>query len=163
MTLKKTRSWFEALIARAEGVPVDVRATVPAEHELHVSPNAGFPSFVPGVVHGAFGKFIQMMRRKNRLSPEQLAERANVDLPELLQVEEDSGAIPSTRTVVLLAQFFGVPVKALLQLSGHATVDSSSPIAKAAVRFAASSKSMDKLSAEEREALNEFVRALEGP
>src|SRR5262245_56274305 len=65
-----------------------------------------------------FGRFVQLMRRKRSLTVEELAIKADIDLDELVTVEEAMPRFPEPRTIYQLAQFFRVPAKALLQLSG---------------------------------------------
>jgi transcriptional regulator with XRE-family HTH domain len=107
----------------------------------------------------AFGRFISLMRRRRGLSVEKLAEVAKVEASELLVIEEDVQYVPEHRTVYQLAQAFDVPQKGLLQLSGLA-VATDPGLRREAVRFAARSESIQKLTAEEAAALDAFVIVL---
>ncbi len=107
----------------------------------------------------SLGKFIELSRRRMRLSVEQLADKANVDLAELLAVEKAEDILPEPRTVYQLAQVLRVRVEPLLELAGL-MVTKSVALTESAVRFAARSEPMDALTKEEEEALNWFVKEL---
>lgn len=105
-----------------------------------------------------FGRFIEFARRARGLSVEELAERADVNLAELLAVEEGAKA-PSPRTVFQLAKVLRFSTSKLLQLAGLAAPKDAS-LNRAALRFAARSESTAKLSRAEREAFEEFASVL---
>jgi transcriptional regulator with XRE-family HTH domain len=107
----------------------------------------------------SLGKFIELSRRRMRLSVEQLAEKANVDLVELLAIEKAEGIRPEPRTIYQLAQVLQVRVDPLLELAGL-VVTKSVALTASAVRFAARSEPMDVLSKEEADALDWFVEEL---
>jgi transcriptional regulator with XRE-family HTH domain len=106
----------------------------------------------------AFGRLIQLLRRRKSLTLEQLATNARVDMEELLLIEEDVDYHPEPRTVHQLAQIFELKPKALMQLSGSAAPREE--ISREAVKFAASSEPMEKLTKEEALAVEHFVAAL---
>ncbi|WP_225143853.1 MULTISPECIES: helix-turn-helix transcriptional regulator [unclassified Bradyrhizobium] len=54
----------------------------------------------------AFGKFVNLMRRRRGFSMERLAEVAELDASELLVIEDDVHYVPEPRTVFKLAQTF---------------------------------------------------------
>ena len=107
----------------------------------------------------SLGKFIELSRRQLRLSVEQLADKANVDLAELLAIEKAEDILPETRTVYQLAKVLRMRVEPLLELAGL-VVTKSVGLTESAVRFAARSEPMDALTKEEEEALNWFVKEL---
>ena len=107
----------------------------------------------------AFSTLISYRRRALRLTIESLAEKAKVDVDELLQIEEDTGYVPEARTVHQLANELKLPIPQLLVLSGNAR-SANSELTEAAVRFAARSRAVEKLNREQSEALNEFVKVL---
>jgi HTH-type transcriptional regulator, competence development regulator len=111
------------------------------------------------VAKSAFAKLIELRRRELRLSVEQLAERAEVDIAELVGIELSEVDVPELRTVAKLAKVLKLPAQKLVELSGLAT-PKNARFAEAVVRFAAKSESIDKLSREEHEALEEFVKFL---
>ncbi len=107
----------------------------------------------------AFGKFVNLMRRRRGLSMEQLAEAAEVDASELLVIEDDLHHVPEPRTIYKLAQTFEVSQRRLMQLAGL-TAANDAGLRQEAVRFAARSESVQKLTPEESSALEAFVAVL---
>jgi len=110
-------------------------------------------------VRFAFSTLISYRRRALRLTMEKLAEKARVELDELLRIEEDTDYIPEPRTVHQLASELKLPIPQLLVLSGNATT-ANTELTEAAVRFAARSRAVEKLNREQSDALNEFVKVL---
>ena len=116
-------------------------------------------SFAPPT-RGAFARLIELRRREQRLSVEELAEKADVELPELLDIEHgELTSPPEVRTVFNLATTLKLPQQRLMQLAGLAEAKDEG-FRDAAVRFAARSESIDKLTREEHRALEEFVKFL---
>ena len=107
----------------------------------------------------AFSRFVELSRRERGLSVEKLAEQADLDVGELVNIEEDLDYRPDPRTVFQLARTFSVPQKALMQLAGL-VVANDDHLRQEAVRFAARSESVEKLTREEKAALNAFVAVL---
>jgi transcriptional regulator with XRE-family HTH domain len=107
----------------------------------------------------AFGRFVNLMRRQRGYSMERLAEEAELDASELLVIEGDVHYIPEPRTVYRLAQTFHVSQQRLMQLAGLSAANDSS-LSQEAVRFAARSESVQKLSREESTALDAFIAVL---
>ena len=107
----------------------------------------------------AFGKLINLWRRKKGLRMDELADKAKIDLVELIEIEKNLDFIPEPRTVFQLAQVLGLSNERLLQLSGNTFVRDRS-LGQQAVRFAARSESVEKLNKNEQRALEEFVKFL---
>jgi transcriptional regulator with XRE-family HTH domain len=107
----------------------------------------------------AFARFIELSRRKLRLTVEQLAEKADVDVSQLIEIEEGECVSAEPRTVFKLAQVFNFPQHRLMELSGLAKTRDRH-LTEATVRFAARSEPVNALSAEEEEALQEYVKVL---
>ena len=107
----------------------------------------------------SLGKLIELSRRRMQLSVEQLADKANVGLAELLAIEKAEDVVPEPRTVSQLAQVLRIPAEPLLELAGL-VVAQSAGLTESAVRFAARSESMDALTKAEDDALNWFVQQL---
>jgi len=107
----------------------------------------------------AFGILINLWRRKKGLRIDELAEKARIDVAELLEIERNPHYTPEPRTVFQLAKTFGLPQEKMLELSGNLMVRDSS-LGQEAVRFAARSESVEKLSKDEQRALEEFVKFL---
>jgi transcriptional regulator with XRE-family HTH domain len=141
-------------LAHRLGLLRGVNGTAQGRPPADVTP----PPFVdPG--RQSLGKFIELSRRRLRLTVEQLAERADVDLGELLAIEKAEDVPAETRTIYRLADVLGMRVDPLLELAG--LVDKRSVgLTQSAFRFAARSEPMAALTREEEEALNWFVGEL---
>jgi HTH-type transcriptional regulator, competence development regulator len=107
----------------------------------------------------AFGKLVNLWRRKRGLRMDQLAEKARIDLAELVEIERNIDFIPEPRTVYQLSQVLNLSNERLLQLSGN-TVERDRTLGQRAVKFAALSESVEKLNKDEQRALEEFVKFL---
>jgi transcriptional regulator with XRE-family HTH domain len=122
---------------------------------------AGDPAAGPcpdgGVV--AFGRLINLSRRKRGWSVEDLAESSRIDVSEAIRIEHDPAYIPGPRTVYQLSTALDLPRERMLQLSGNMLVRDRR-LGEQAVKFAARSDSVEKLSRQEHQALEEFVRYL---
>jgi len=103
-----------------------------------------------------FGRFIKLMRRRRGITTEKLAEDADVDLAELVEIEDDARFKPEQRTVYQLANYFDVPMRNLMQIAGL-TVPKNSRLFDEAIRFAARSEPVAQLTPEEQAALEAFV------
>lgn len=110
----------------------------------------------------AFGRLINLLRRRQQLSVEELAEKAGVDAAEVIRIEDDLHFVPDPRTVYQLAGTFGLPQQQLMQVAGLATAQDLK-VREAAVRFAARSEPVAKLAREERSALDAFLIDLSDP
>ena len=107
----------------------------------------------------AFGRFVSLMRRNQGLTLEKLAEDADVEIEDLVEIEGDTRHRPEPRTVYQLANFFGVRGDGLLQIAGL-TAPKNGRVAQEAVRFAARAEPIIDLTHEERAALEAFVSVL---
>lgn len=107
----------------------------------------------------AFGRLINLCRRKRGWSVEELAGAARISAAELMNIEHEPHYVPGPRTVYQLSNTLGLPRDRMLQLSGNMVVRDRQ-FGEEAVRFAARSESVAKLTKEEHEALEEFVKYL---
>jgi transcriptional regulator with XRE-family HTH domain len=159
MKLELDKAWYSERIAREN----DLEATTGAPDLRHpTQQNAQHDRRQPEEVFAeqhAFGSLIQMLRRDRKLTVEQLAADARISLAEIISIEEDSKHVPRARTVRQLTVFFGLPAHTLEKLSNVAEVDDLQ-LKDAAIRFAASSRTIMELTGEERQALSEFVNVL---
>jgi transcriptional regulator with XRE-family HTH domain len=90
---------------------------------------------------------------------EQFAKKVDVDLGELLKVETDEYHTPAIRTVHQIAEFLTIPESKLLALAGLLRAKDVQ-FQNAALKFAARSEPVEKLSREEHSALGEYVKFL---
>jgi len=107
----------------------------------------------------SFAKFVQLARLRLHLSKEQFAAKVQIPLNELVCIEDDDKFTPSLRTVHRLAEFLKVSTGKLLTLAGLAEAKDSQ-VREAALRFAAKSEPLRKLTQEEQQAFDEFARFL---
>lgn len=158
MKLAITREWFERK-ARLEGdfevaAGMLARDPSPEETATRSAPETDLET------RFAFGSLVEAMRRKGGLTMEKLAEKASVDVAEIRNIERDAHYRAEPRTVYQLASTFGLPNKALLQLSGNSAARDAG-MHEHAMRFAArSGESVQNLSKEEKRALEEFIAYL---
>lgn len=115
------------------------------------------PSVTTGV-KSAFARLVEYARRKRGLSVEQLAEQADVDLESIVEIETKASAMPDARTVYQLAKTLRLAPNTLMEVAGLTTPRPQ--VREAALRFAARSESTARLTHEEQEALEEFVKVL---
>jgi len=109
-------------------------------------------------LHRGLGALVQMLRRRERISIDELARAARVDVSELRRIELDPAFEPNPRTIFQLERYFNLPERSLVVLSGAVHVDDD--VREEAVRFAASSEHVSELTKEERKLLNQFVKFL---
>jgi len=108
---------------------------------------------------GALGRLINLLRRRDRLSLEEAALKAQVDLAELLRIEKEEHYKPRPRTIVQLAGLFKVPVDQLSKIAGLKIAEDPA-LEQATLKFAAHSEQLTQLSKTERDALNEYLAVL---
>jgi transcriptional regulator with XRE-family HTH domain len=118
----------------------------------------GMLSSAHGDAQRVFARLIELARRKKSLSVEQLAEQANVDLSEIVEIERGDSIVPEVRTVFQLATVLDLPQERLMEVAGLAAPRPE--VSHAALRFAARSESTAKLTPAESDALEEFVKVL---
>ena len=107
----------------------------------------------------AFGRFVNLMRRRRGMSLERLADDADVDMADLVEIESDPHHKPELRTAYQLANYFKVPRVGLMQVAGLA-VPKDAGLFDEGVRFAARSGPTAELTPEEGAALEAFVAVL---
>jgi HTH-type transcriptional regulator, competence development regulator len=155
MKLILTKDWFARRATLEEGI--DVAAGIPT---YHPTPEETQPlAQTPAETRLALGSLVQLTRRKHRLTLEKLAEEARVDLAEVVSIERDPNFRPEPRTIYQLAKILNLPSRGLLQLSGN-TMVKDQEFREQAVRFAARSGSVERLTSEEQRALEEYVAFL---
>lgn len=110
-------------------------------------------------LHEGLSALIQLLRRKEEMSEEDLAKKARVDVEEIRRIELDRSYTPTPRTIYQLEQVFKLPSRTLVVLSG-ATKRTSPRFTSEVMRFAANAKTMTKLNAAEMKLLSEFVKFL---
>lgn len=157
MKLERSKEWWMARARREGDAVIDAGLLafdpVPEERPAINSSAAVEETRI------AFGRFVNLMRRRRGLSMEQLAQVADLDASELLVIEDDLHYVPEPRTVFKLATTFEVSQQRLMQLAGLAAANDAG-FRQEAVRFAARSEAVHKLTREESSALEAFVAVL---
>lgn len=110
-------------------------------------------------LHKALNSLLVMLRRRDGLDESELAEKADVSEEEIRRIEFDVAYIPAPRTIFRLEKAFSLPSGVLAKLSG-AVKHNSPELDERVVGFAANAKSMGRLTKEERQLLNAFVKFL---
>lgn len=105
-----------------------------------------------------FGRFIELARRNLGMTLEELADKADIDLAEIVAIESHDDTVPNVRTVFNLAKVLNLPSGNLLEVAQLAKPRPE--LSNAALKFAARSESTAALSDAERAALEEFVKVL---
>lgn len=106
----------------------------------------------------ALSKLVQLARREHGMTPERFATELGLDLSELVALESACEA-PEPRVLHLISTGLKVSYQKLQMLVGYREARDQT-LEHEALRFAASSGPMDKLSKAEARALHEFIRAL---
>lgn len=117
------------------------------------------PDDAVGLRKTALGRLIELARRNAGLSLEDLAKRARVELSDLVELECGEPDTVEPRTIQCLCEALELPKEGVMELAGLTQVRDSS-LGHAAVRFAAHAKGIERLTREERQALEEFVKDL---
>jgi len=111
------------------------------------------------VLHRGLSSLLVMLRRRDGYDEDELARRAEVDEEEIRRIEFDSEYLPTPRTIYKIERVFSLPGGVLAKLSGAIKPNAPS-LEDKVFQFAANAKTIGKLTKQERELLNEFVRFL---
>jgi transcriptional regulator with XRE-family HTH domain len=152
MKMNIDKDWLKKKAEQEDGCFVSVGGLVDALEQNEQASN-----IVP--MKPAFVRFVQLARRERRLSLEQFAEKVDVDLVELVKIETEEHYKPAIRTVHKIAEFLKIPEKKLLALAGLLQVKDPQ-FQTAALKFAARSAPVEKLSQQEHSDLEEIVKLL---
>jgi len=158
MKLQLDSAWYEREIGNDANLPVtagrSTLAPLREEARLHrvslASRNA---------TPVAFGRLVNLKRREEGMGLEELADRAGIDLGMLIAIERGEEFPLEPGTVSKIGNVLQLPLPKLLQLSGLTEAEDRE-FKEAALRFAARSEPIEKLSRAEDTALKEFVKFL---
>lgn len=106
----------------------------------------------------ALAKLVELWRRQHRLTVEEFARRANLTEAEVVGIESGE-FLPEPSALLRVSQVIPVSYDKLLHVAGHVR-QRDERLSNGAVRFAAKSESMEKLTLQEEDALHEFVNLL---
>ncbi len=107
----------------------------------------------------AFAKFVELSRRKMKLTQLELAEKIDAAPAEIIGIEDGSAEFVASGTVKALAKAFKIPKDSFMVLAGL-TVEPDKTLAEESVRFAACSNVPAPLQKGEEDALATFVQTL---
>lgn len=109
-----------------------------------------------GRIH--FGQFLQLLRRRRGLTVDELSSKTGIERAELATMEK---SITAPEPVVMdhLSNFYKVPMPQMLRVAGVVR-EQDQAFNEHASKFAVQSESFDKLTKEERKALDEFLAYL---
>ena len=153
MKMNSDRAWLLRKAEQEDGCFVSVGGLVNTLEKGVQSPTNVIP------MKHVFACFVKLARRERNLSLEQFAEKVDVDLVELLKIEKDEQYVPALRTVHQIATFLKVPEQKLMALAGLLKAKDAK-FQSAALKFAANSEPVEKLSEEEHAALEEYIKFL---
>lgn len=156
MKIDVTKEWCTTMAQKEAGA--DVGAGLIAADPIF-NGEAELDDFIRDESRLAFGRFVRLMRRGRGWRIEQLAEKADVEVGEIMSIEDDVHYFPEPRTVYQFASVFSVSRKRLMVLSGL-TKPKDIQFVNEAVRYAARSESIEALSDAEQAALDGLISVL---
>lgn len=109
-----------------------------------------------GRIH--FQQFVQLLRRRKGLTVNELAKKTGIDRDALAAMEQGSST-PEPLVLSHLSKFYEVPAQQMLRVAGVIR-DRDEGFVEHASKFAAQSESFDKLTREEKKALDDFLSYL---
>lgn len=154
MKMSTDLEWLKKMADEEDRSIVSVGGWVQALEEVETPPKSSHAT------RSAFTRLVQLVRRERNLTLEEFAAQADIDLEELVSIEHDEEYTPTLRTVHKIVQFLQLPDQKLMVLAGLLVVKDPG-FSHAAVRFAARSEPVQKLTQEEHRALEEFVSFLQ--
>jgi transcriptional regulator with XRE-family HTH domain len=106
-----------------------------------------------------FRAVVQGLRRERGLKVDELAQKTGIDRDEVIAIERNTDYKPTPLTLYKLSRFFEIPQENLAILAG-AILDIPQAFRREASNFAAKSESFSKLTKEEKQILDDFVKVL---
>lgn len=159
MKMNRDREWLRKMAELEDGCCVSAGG-LPAQMGMLEPPRTDREQPVAfDARRVALARFVEFSRRKSRLSVEQFASRANLDVAEVLQVEDADAAAPEPRVIFTIACFLKADPRKLMELAGHVT-PRDAKLQDEAMRFAAWSQGSEPLSQEEDRILGAFARVI---
>ncbi|MCF6328496.1 MAG: helix-turn-helix domain-containing protein [Henriciella sp.] len=162
MKLHFTTEWLRSHIKNDPDIECDagfpLLGAEPLRQFVGVAPHASDEA-APEQKTVVLYQLVRQLRRRDGLTKAQLADKIRIEAREIESIEAQPEYIPKPRTVHQLAQYLGVPAKAVEQLTSAAHAQNDN-LAEAAHRFAASSDDLSKLSKIEKKRFDDFVKVL---
>ena len=107
----------------------------------------------------AFQDLVRGLRKKTGMKLDEFARQSGIDREEILRMERNGCYRPSPLALRKLSKFYAIPQKRLAVLAG-AVKNVPRELEQEVSKFAAKSESFAKLTPEEQQTLDEFVRFL---
>jgi transcriptional regulator with XRE-family HTH domain len=107
----------------------------------------------------AFRELLRGLRKKSGLKIDEFSRKSGIEQEEVLKMERNGCYRPTPRALHKLSKFYGIPQRKLAVLAG-AVRDVPPDLEQEFSRFAAQSESFGRLTPEEQETLDEFVKFL---
>jgi transcriptional regulator with XRE-family HTH domain len=107
----------------------------------------------------AFRELLRGLRKKSCLKIDEFAKKSGIEQEEVMRMERNGCYRPTPLALHKLSKFYGIPQRRLAVLAG-AVRDVPTDLKQEVSRFAAQSESFAKLTIEEQQTLDEFVKFL---
>ena len=168
MSMRFTNEWLRRRIERDADVDTEAGLPITKPEVLQAFISGKAPHTPPQARSAAaaeqrepvvLGTLLRQLRRRDNMDLARLASELRVAQDELRAIEKDRSFVPKPRTIHQLAVYYKISPRGLLRLSS-AAAERDPDLDQAAVRFAASSDDLSKLSRSERKRLNDFVKIL---
>lgn len=112
-----------------------------------------------GTIRYVFREVVRGLRRRQGLTPDELAAKLGLDRDEIIAMERQDDYRPTPLTLFKLSKFYGISQRNLAILAG-ALFDVSREFQQEVSKFAAQSESFAKLTKEEQQILDQFINFL---
>ena len=153
-----TRDWLMKAVELEADCDISAGPVLPVV-EVNRPNSAALVEIKREKVHEAFSILMRQLRLEQNLTVEELACRIEVEPEQLHRIERHVGFKPPPRTLVRLADWHRLPIKAVIQMAGGVKTMNHS-LEESVLCFAAKSESFERLNAYEKRLLNEFVQCL---
>jgi len=104
-------------------------------------------------------EFVELSRREQKLSVEAFANKANLGVEEVLQLEDPAAPSPEPRVIFEVARYLNADTKKLMELAGH-TVSVDNTLEQEVIRIAACVSGSKPLDKDEQNMLRELAKLL---
>jgi HTH-type transcriptional regulator, competence development regulator len=111
------------------------------------------------LMRAALLRLIQLSRREKQLTIEEFANKADINVAELILIDNNPTYMPAPRTIYKLSHLLNVPSKTLSTLAGMVK-ERDVQFEEAAIQFAANSEPMEQLSSDQIKILRDYIKFL---
>jgi len=159
LTLPRDRKWLIEKAIATDDTCISVAGLASrVGHLIGKSADVDAARSATSVGVAAIARLIQLSRRDESLTPEQYARRIGVGLDELRNAEAGT-QVPEPRVLYAVSEALAISYQKLMSLAGHRK-ERDQKLEEEALRFAASSAPMDKLTNVETRALHDLLQLL---